>query len=120
MLRAAKPLRRRKPASLCVMEAGATNSADTLNPASAYLQQLAEHELVDMGIVALKQKAKARGSRGYASKQRAPRQKGVCGLHGCKITKPKRPQLRCCACNNGRGAYYHMECFFKVHRCCKE
>ena len=24
------------------------------------------------------------------------------------------------SCNNGSGAYYHLKCFFAVHRCYKE
>ena len=69
-LRAVKPLRRRKPAALCVMQAAATNSAELLSPASKHLQQLAEHELVDMGMVAKELKAQQRGARGPASKKR--------------------------------------------------
>ena len=121
VLRAAKPLRRRKPASLCVMETGATNSADMLSPASTFLQQLAEHELVDMGVVARKAKAAKRGARGPEKKRRVQTCRGACGYTGCPRTGlPKRTQLRCGACNKGRGVYYHMGCFFKVHRCHRE
>ena len=30
----------------------------------------------------------------------------------------KRPQTRCQSCGEGHGAYYHLPCFFNVHRCC--
>ena len=69
----------RRPSSL-------TNSADMLCPASAFLQQLAEHELVDMGAVALKQKRAKRGARGPESKKRVSRQ---CGKYRNAVTHAK-------------------------------
>ena len=111
-------LRMRKPAGLCVMQTAATNSAELLSPASKHLSRLAEHELVDMGQVARDLKEQQRGSRGPAKTKRVSTCKGVCAYAGCKIKKPKRPQLRCGACGGGGGAFYHLPCFFAVHRCC--
>ena len=34
----------------------------------------------------------------------------------CKISKPKRVQLRCNACGGGKGRYYHWPCFFATHQ----
>jgi hypothetical protein len=71
-------LRKRKPAGLCVMQAGATNSVDLLSPASTRDQARAEHELVDMGAVAQTLKAQSRGTCGPASKARPSVKCGQC------------------------------------------
>ena len=56
-----------------------------------------------MGVVARKAKAAKRGARGPEAKKRVPTCKGLCGYgDNCKISKPRRPQLRCCACNGAR------------------
>ena len=107
-----------------------TNSAEFLSPASEHDQRRAEHELVDMGAVALAlyEQDAAGGSHGPRKQtvsltthvSRVSPQKGVCAYSQCQIVKPKRPQNRCFACRDGRGAYYHLQCFFAVHRCLKE
>ena len=118
VLNRVKPLRKRKPAGLCVMETVSTNSGDLLNPASAYAQHQAEHELVDMGQLAkvLFQAKKGRQSR----KKRVFAKMGVCRFKDCPGPDKgwaKRPTLRCGPCNKGKGAYYHLPCFFRTHRC---
>ena len=47
------PIRTRWPASLCVMHSGLLNTDGSLNAASFHDMRSAEHELVDMGKVAL-------------------------------------------------------------------
>jgi hypothetical protein len=109
-------LRIRSPAGLCVMQAQATNSSGLLSPASSHLQKITEHELVDMGAVARElYKTTPAGRR----KANARTQKGVCAYEHCNITTPKRPQERCGSCRGGRGAFYHMPCFFACHRVTK-
>ena len=107
------PARMRWPAGLCVMHAGLLNSGDCLCPASIHDMRSAEHELVDMGEVALALAAKQplRGGKRWATK------KGKCAYEKCAVSKPVRPQHRCGSCNGGRGAFYHPRCFFAVHRC---
>eukprot|EP00966_Prymnesium_polylepis_P028973 671753-Prymnesium_polylepis.1 len=73
-----------------------------------------------MGDVALQEKAQTRGARGPTSKARVSRKCGQCAYTGCKIAKPKRPQLRCGACGGGSGRYYHLPCFFATHRCVRD
>ena len=41
---------------------------------------------------------------------------GKCNYANCDIDVPLQPQLRCGACNGGKGAYYHLPCFFATHR----
>ena len=71
----AKSLRCRRPASLCVMQSSGTNSADLLSPASAHVQRMAEHELVDMGAVA--KDAEAASSKHRSRRKRVQTQRGV-------------------------------------------
>ena len=91
--------------------------------ASSHVQSRTEHELVDMGKVAatLADSLRNAGSRGPAKQvARVKTQRGVCGLWVCRVYAmelPKRSQLRCLACNDGTGAYYHLQCFFSCHRC---
>ena len=96
------------------MQAGGWN-ADLLNPASASASRRAEHELTDMGAVARKLDMQAKQAR--KKTKPASVKVGQCGYAGCGISKPARPQLRCGSCKDGKGAYYHMECFFATHRC---
>ena len=125
ILDATPPLRERKPAGLCIMKAGAgmINSDDYLSPASKHVQRRAEHELVDMGKVALELKELNRqgGTRGPPKKAvRVSSLKVVCGYSQCAIEKPTRPQFKCLSCRDGGGAYYHIPCFFCCHRCVTE
>ena len=112
-------MRKRWPAALCVMHAGLTNVAELLNPASKRLMSMAEHELVDMGEVALEMDKKKPLPKVNGKRRRHYPCKGVCMLAGCTIKKPKRSQLRCGSCKDGAGGYYHLGCFFKAHRCVK-
>ena len=41
---------------------------------------------------------------------------GECYYSGCK-EDTKTTQLRCGSCRDGKGAYYHLPCFFATHRC---
>lgn len=111
------PIRTRWPASLCVMHSGLLNTDGSLNAASFHDMRSAEHELVDMGKVALAldKSHPLRGSKKH------PVKKGACAYKDCERPEgePKRPQHRCGSCNDGHGAYYHLPCFFKVHRCLK-
>ena len=101
------------------MKSQATNSAEYLSPASAYESKLAEHELVDMGNVT--RQLGFRTKKAIAGrKRRKSVPNGVCNHDGCEGKAKgwsKRPQLRCCACKDGKGAYYHLACFFATHRC---
>ena len=116
-------LRRRKPASLCIDSAAATNAAELLSPASGHVQQMAEHELVDMGSAA-RDAANPAGKRGPKTKSvSTPR--GVCGFEDCPIRKgvvtalTKCAQYFCGSCKGGKDSYYHLGCFFKCHKCLK-
>ena len=115
MLERVAPLRRRKPAALCIMQTVSTNSGELLNPASAYAQRTAEHELVDMTEVAKGLFAAKKGRKDR--KKRVCYQRGKCMHEGC--TKKARAKFRCPACGEGKGAFYHLPCFFKTHRCCR-
>ena len=104
------------------MHAGVTNVGELLNPASARLMEMAEHELVDMGKVALKMDKSHPLARVNGVRKKHSACKGVCAFQGCPGPRgglSKRSNLRCTSCGGGVGAYYHMECFFKVHRCVK-
>ena len=120
VLKRVKPIRKCVPAGLCVMQTVSTNSGDFLNPASAYAQRSAEHELVDMGDVA-KELFKSKKGR-KKKKKKVSSKKGKCAFEGCPGHAKgwtKRPRFRCGACNSGKGAYYHIPCFFGCHRCYK-
>ena len=84
---------------------------------------MCEHELTDMGEVARVLDKKKPLPKVKGKRRRHSVCVGKCGYKECDlkkpIAKPKRSQLRCNACNNGDGQYYHMDCFFKVHRCIK-
>ena len=113
------PMRRRTPVAMCVMRAGATNSADYLSPASAHAMKLAEHELVDMGAVVRKLGYRTQKKpEGPKKRKRVPN--GVCNYGGCPGADngwAKFPQLRCGSCKDGDGAFYHLPCFHATHRC---
>lgn len=99
------------------------NSGEFLSPSSSHAQSRAEHELIDMGRVAMviREHNRQGGSRGPLKKaQRVAANKGVCAYSECGVDKPKRPQFRCGACRDGQGSYYHVQCFFACHRCLME
>lgn len=122
-----KPLRRRRPASLCIAQMQATNASELLSPVNTWHAKMTEHELVDMSFVAREQEAqrKHRGPKIKSSKLSI--HKGVCAYQKCPVldenysgTLPKRPTTRCPSCQGGKGCYYHLPCFFSVHRCIHE
>ena len=116
-----KPMRKRMPPGMCIMQAAASNSAEYCSPASAHVQKRTEHELVNCGDV-----VRALGYRtqkapeGPKARKRIPN--GACEWslqrngHKCQEKKPTS-QLRCGACNSGEGAWWHVPCFFATHRC---
>ena len=123
VLETVRALRKNKPAGLCIMSAGATNAADFLSPASAHVQKVAEHELVDMGAAARKAARPAHKRGPKQKKVSTPR--GVCGYADCPLrtgedtSLPARDQYYCGACKEGKGCFFHLGCFFKCHRCLK-
>lgn len=119
------PLRKRRPASLCIAQMLSTNAAELCTPANARVARLTEHELTDMGMVAREETAKRRGPCRKTSKLSI--HKGKCAYVCCPRAQdnyigplPVRPQLFCQSCNDGKGSYFHLKCFFAVHRCVRE
>lgn len=117
-----RALRKHKPASLCIVQAQATNSAELCTIASVKIAKLTEHELVDMSCVIreleLAKKGPCRQTRSL------PIQRGVCMYVNCpraqkgyKGPLPNRSHFFCQSCCDGKGGYYHVRCFFAVHRC---
>ena len=103
--------------------------------ASPGVAQLLRHELVDTG-------KRAREALPYAAtaleRKQAGGLRGQCNLDlGCPpfkkdgakaVSRPDlcgrralgwedSPQLWCAACDDGRGAYFHLPCFFQCHTC---
>ena len=83
----------------------------------------AEHKLIDMSILAkaaadIEPIGKGRG-RGMSARKRQRAcqdgQRGVCRLEGC-TTEPARVRYKCLQCRDGKGAFYHLDCFFKAHK----
>lgn len=116
------PLRKRKPAALCIAQRMSTNSSELCTPANARVARLTEHELVDMGLLVRDESAKKRGRTRKTSSLAI--KKGKCGFGGCPRAMnnyiwalPVKSQLFCHACKDGKGSYYHLQCFFAVHRC---
>ena len=103
------------------MTAGFTNASELLSPASGHIQKLAEHELCDMGGAA-RAAANPLSKRG-PKKKNISTPRGVCGYADCPTHSkeathlPKRDRFFCAACRDGKGSYYHLQCFFKCHRC---
>ena len=107
-----KPARKRKPTGMCIMQAHATNSADYANPASAHVMQRTEHELGDCGCVARSLNFRT-CKQPQGPKKRKRIHNGICSYGGCQ-EKTKPSQLRCGSCNDGKGAFYHLNA---THRC---
>ena len=110
-----KPLRRRRSAGQLVA-AGGLPAPGMPRPDCPNQQRTAPHVLVNMGEVA-SQARKAKAEAAHRPVGQVPQVsscRGLCALDGC-LALPKRPQYRCLACNDGDGAYYHLECFFKRH-----
>ena len=114
------PMRQRTPVGMCIMQAQVTNSAEYCSPASAHVMARTEHELVDMGEV-----TRALGFRTCKAKKGPKKRKGIpkgtCFYTDCPGVDgglKKTTQLRCTSCKDGKGAYYHLPCFFRTHRCC--
>ena len=109
------PARKRTPVGMCILQAAATNSADYANPASAHVMQRTEHELVNCGSVVRKL-----GFRTCKTPQGPKKRKcipnGACYYEGCQ-EDTKTTQLRCGSCKDGKGAFFHLPCFFATHRC---
>ena len=114
-----KSFRKRQPPGLCLAGASLTNSADFLSPASKHLMKRAEHELCDMGTAVRAQGFRTKkAADGPKPRKRVP--SGPCNWDGCAAAgpkKPKTPQTYCPSCRDGAGAFYHLPCFFKCHRC---
>ena len=116
-----KPMRKRMPPGMCIMQAGVTNSGEYCSPASVHVQKRTEHELVDCGnaVRALGFRTQ-KAPEGPKARKRIPN--GPCqwslARNGCKCEQDtKTTQLRCGACNGGKGAFWHLPCFFATHRC---
>ena len=58
---------------------------------------------------------------GRKKRKRIPN--GACAFDECPIrlgeatSLSKTTQLRCAACKGGKGAFFHLPCFFASHRC---
>ena len=52
---------------------------------------------------------------GPKARKRVPN--GRCALGEDCEEQTKTSQLNCPSCNGGKGAFYHLPCFFKRHRC---
>ena len=99
----------------------ASSSASPATPA-----RLAAHELVDMSLVARAEHAEQEASkRGRKTKSKwVSIPKGRCAFAECPTLAedysgplPVRPTTRCNACREGKGAYFHLPCFFECHSC---
>ena len=111
-----KPMRKRTPAGLVLWGAQTTNGAEHVSPGSAHLMGRAEHELCDMGDAVRAQGYRTKKApEGPEARRRVPN--GRCALKEACEEKTKTSQLNCPSCNGGRGAFYHLPCFFKRHRC---
>lgn len=122
MLQSTAPLRRRRPAALCLTATSSTNSSDLCTPANSHIMKLTEHELVDTSLAAREEQAHRPGRRRPSRNLSIPR--GRCNYSECpaaapnyKGPLPKRTHLLCPSCMDGTGAYYHLQCFHAVHRC---
>lgn len=125
VLSSSKPLRKRFPAALAIWATGSTNSAQMCTPASSRIARLTEHELVDLSTAVRQKQCGKRGRPRLTSRLSIP--KGKCFYDKCPRAVenylgplPKRPATKCMSCNHGKGAYYHLSCFFCVHRCVLE
>ena len=87
-------------------------------PASAQpkVQRRREHRLVNMGVIGRAAVATGRGITKGAINKRAKRPKGTCIYIGCPWPD-STSQYRCPSCTEGKGAWYHLECFFDCHPC---
>ena len=86
-----------------------------------HVQKRTEHELVDCGnaVRALGFRTQ-KAPEGPKARKRIPN--GPCAWslarNGCQCEQDtKTTQLRCGACNGGKGAFWHLPCFFATHRC---
>ena len=85
---------------------------------------MAVHELVDMSLLAraslAEREARKRGPKSRTNRVSIGKGKcsyvscpaGVAGYSGPLVS---RPTTRCIGCKGGKGAYYHLPCFFEVH-----
>ena len=116
------PMRKRTPVGMCIMQAGITNTADHVSPASAHGSSRAEHELVDCGHAVREQGFRTQKPHDGPKKRKAVPY-GKCSYAECPVRKKKKTalnpttQLRCMSCKDGKGAWYHVPCFFACHRC---
>ena len=42
--------------------------------------------------------------------------KGKCAYEHCAVVKPKEARHKCMQCKEGKGAFYHPQCFWLCHR----
>lgn len=128
ILQSCKPMRQRKPAALSISNTNSTNASALCTPASSHISRLAEHELVDMSYVARAAYAQKNCRQGRRKPSRMLSvSKGTCHYQECPVLQkgykgplPKLTHYRCPSCKDGNGAFYHIGCFFHVHRCVLE
>ena len=89
------------------------NPPTSQNPST---QAEREHKLVNMGDIGRAAVKRKQGLQKKTIHKKARRCKGSCNYGDCP-TPSKTSQLRCMACNGGKGAYYHLDCFFDTHHC---
>lgn len=120
-----RPIRRKRPASLAIWKAEISNSGELCTPASSKIARLTEHELIDLSVSLRQAQCGKKGRPKLTKNLSIP--KGKCHFSACPAAHagysgplPKRPCTKCMSCCNGKGAYYHLQCFFRVHRCVLE
>lgn len=108
-----KPLRRRKTAGMHMETAGMAASELLAQSSRGEQGRLPGHELVDMGQV--RKGAQALSESGT----RARTSTSTCAYPGCPMVTgaQKRAPFKCFQCRDGKGAYFHVACFFKCHKC---
>ena len=107
--------RLRTSKGLCLMQGSTNNSTLTMN-GSARLAARTEHQLEDAGQALRNQGFNLPGP----DSPRKPVPYGKCFYADCPWTDTpgrKTTQKVCMSCKQGKGAYYHLECFFATHRC---
>ena len=116
-----KPMRQRTTPGMCIMQAQALNSSEFCTPSSAHVMARTEHELCDMGVQTRNNGFRTcKKAQGPKKRKRIPN--GECCYTGCPGEEgglAKTSQLFCPSCRaDGKGGYYHLGCFHRVHRCC--
>ena len=114
VLTTVRPFRSRIPKGICIV--AQPGNADLVSTGSASTNRLAEHELQNMGDVVRSMGYRTRAAHeGPKKRRRIPNGKCFYG-DDCRCAQ-RTSQLHCRACNEGKGAYWHLPCFFATHRC---